>query len=405
MHEYNPRDLANLYQNPLTAPPLECARDDFREFFQSNEKFSEVAKHIETELVTYARFCRSVGDEQVKALVSSAVNYAWRALVVNKDETMKVLAHSALDGDIATTTFWSLLKRYPNMPWKDETNLLRDRVSDLLAFASEIIEGVLKREMWSKLALRDIANRSTKNPLRWQTEVLGNIISSISALPSPLGDFIGKEPLPGITLNQFRNIGAHKDFSVVKNVITLFPRTEKVVVSLQDLENALEIVGGIRVPLRLSNIIANLNDIGGLISAGYVPNDSPEAVAISLASSLAVRGIILKNIRYENHDTEITCLTNQEYTNENILFEVLRHIGEFIYAYENTFERTSSSKIKVAITKSDGTVIEVSCNIDETLTYLNTTGHSEIPFEVKINGVAGIVKLKVNIGDKPVKLG
>ena len=255
------------------------------------------------------------------------------------------------------------------------------------------------------MALRDIANRSTKNPLRWQTEVLGNIISSISALPSPLGDFIGKEPLPGITLNQFRNIGAHKDFSVVKNVITLFPRTEKVVVSLQDLENALEIVGGIRVPLRLSNIIANLNDIGGLISAGYVPNDSPEAVAISLASSLAVRGIILKNIRYENHDTEITCLTNQEYTNENILFEVLRHIGEFIYAYENTFERTSSSKIKVAITKSDGTVIEVSCNIDETLTYLNTTGHSEIPFEVKINGVAGIVKLKVNIGDKPVKLG
>jgi hypothetical protein len=85
---------------------------------------------------------------------------------------------------------------------------------------------------------------------------LGNIVSSLSSLPSPLGEFFGQNPLAGITLNQFRNIGAHKDFSVYKDVITLFPKTQKIMITLQDLENGLEIAGKIREPLRLTNIIS-----------------------------------------------------------------------------------------------------------------------------------------------------
>ena len=405
MHEYSAQDLANIYQNPFAAPSLERAKDDFRDFFPTREKFSAVAKHLETEFVTYARFCKLVGDEQAKSLISSATNITWRALSVDKNETMKVLCQAAFDADTATTVFWSLLKRYPNMPWRNENNLLRDRVSDLLAFSAEIIEGVLKREMWSKLALRDIANRSTKNPLRWQSEILGNIVSSASSLPSQLGKFIGQEPLPNITLNQFRNIGAHKDYSVVKDVITLLPNADKVIVTLQDLENALEIIGRIRIPLRLSNIISNLNDIEGLMAAGYSPNDSPEAVGIGLTTSLGASGITLKNIRYENHDIVIECSADREFTDEGLLFEVLRHIHEFFHAYENTFEHTPSSKVKIRIAKIDSAVLEVSGNIDETLSQLNETGYHEIPFEVLSDVVAGIVKLKVNIGERPKKLG
>jgi hypothetical protein len=405
MHEYSAQDLANIYQNPFAAPSLERAKDDFRDFFPTREKFSEVANHLETEFVTYARFCKLVGDEQAKSIISSATNITWRALLVDKNETMKVLCQAAFDADTATTVFWSLLKRYPNMPWRNEKNLLRDRVSDLFAFSAEIIEGVLKREMWSKLALRDIANRSTKNPLRWQSEILGNIVSSASSLPSQLGKFIGQEPLPNITLNQFRNIGAHKDYSVVKDVITLFPNTDKVIVTLQDLENALEIIGRIRIPLRLSNIISNLNDVEGLMAAGYLPNDSPEAVGIGLAISLGASGITLKNIRYENHDIVIECSANREFTDEGLLFEVLRHIHEFYHAYENTFEYTPSSKVKIKIAKIDSAVLEVSGNIDATLSQLNEIGYHEIPFTVMSDGVEGTVKLKVNIGERTKKLG
>ncbi|MGE0086354.1 MAG: hypothetical protein AB7S75_18250 [Desulfococcaceae bacterium] len=405
MHEYSAQDLANLYQNPFAALSLERAKDDFRDFFPTREKFSEAAKHLESEFIVYARLCKLVGDQQAKSLVSSATQITWRALSVDKNETMKVLSRAAFDSDMATTTFWSLLKRYPDMPWRNENSLSRDRVSEILAFSAEIIEGVLKREMWSKLALRDIANKSTKNPLRWQSEILGNIVSSASSLPNPLGKFIGQDPLPNITLNQFRNIGAHKDFSVVRNVITLFPSTEKIVVTMQDLENALEIIGRVRIPLRLSNTISNLNDIEGLISAGYKPNDTPEAVAVVLTTSLGANGITLKNVRHSNQDIEINCQATREFDDENLLFLVLRKIGSFIYVYQNTFEHTASSKIRIAISKIDGETMEVSGNIDETLSYLNSKGYTEIPFELTEKGITGIVKLKVDVGEKPIKLG
>jgi hypothetical protein len=406
MHEFNAQDLGKLYQNPYAAPPLEHARDDFRVFFQSPEQFSKAIRYLGPELVTYSRLCRLIGDSQAKSLFSSAINYFWHALSINQIETQNILAHVASDAETATSTFWSLLKRYPNTPWRNEANLLRDRVSELLAFAAEYIEGVLKRDMWSILALRDIANGRAKNPLRWQSEKLGNIVSSASALPNPLGPFIGQEPLAGISLHHFRNIGAHKDFSVIKDVITLFPETNKIVVSLQDLENGLEIIGRIRVPLRVSNIIANMHDIDGLMKAGYVPRDySPEAVAINLTASLGANGIILTNIRHVNQDTEITCSTDQDFTDENLLFSVLRNIGDLIDAYESTFGHTASSKIKMFITRMDGKILEVSCSIDETIAYLNTTGYSEIPFELKVNGSTRQVKLKVNVGDKAMKFG
>jgi hypothetical protein len=405
MHEYSAQDLANIFKNPFAAPSLERAKDDFRDFFPTKEKFSEVAKNLESEFIVYARFCKLVGDQQAKSLVSSATQITWRALSTDKDETMKVLSQAALDSDVATTTFWSLLKRYPEMPWKNENNLLRDRVSDILAFSAEIIEGIVKREMWSKLALRDIANRSTKNPLRWQSEILGNIVSSAASLPNPLGKFIGQNPLSNISLNQFRNIGAHKDFSVVKNVITLFPNTEKVIVTMQELENALEIIGRIRIPLRLSNTIANLNDLEGLMAAGYKPNDTPEAVAVALTTSLGANGITLKSVSNSNQDIKIVCRATREFDDEKLLFAVLSKIGSFIYAYQNTFEHTSSSKIRILITKIDEEILEVSGNIDETVSYLNSQGYAEIPFELTEKGITGIVKLKVNVGERPIKLG
>lgn len=116
MHEYSAQELANLYQNPFAALSLERAKDDFRDFFPTREKFSEVAKHLESEFIVYARLCKLVGDQQAKSLVSSATQITWRALSVDKNQTMKVLSQAALDSDMATTTFWSLLKRYPDMP-------------------------------------------------------------------------------------------------------------------------------------------------------------------------------------------------------------------------------------------------------------------------------------------------
>ena len=102
------------------------ARDDFCDFYQSPEQFSNAIKHLEPELVTYARLCKSIGESQAKSLITSAVNYTWRALSVNKIETLNVLAHVASDTEVATSVFWPLLKRYPNAPWKNESNLLRD---------------------------------------------------------------------------------------------------------------------------------------------------------------------------------------------------------------------------------------------------------------------------------------
>jgi hypothetical protein len=404
MHEYNPQDLTNIYLNPFAAASLERAKDDFRDFFPTKEKYQEVERNLESEFIVYARFCKLVGDLQAKSLVKSATQITWHALSVNKNETMKVLSQAAIDSDKANTTLWSLMKRYPEMPWRNQKSLLRDRVSDILAFSAEIIEGVLKPEMWPRLALRDIGKKSTKNPLRWQSEILGNIVSSASSLQDPLGKFIGQDPLRNISLNQFRNICAHHDFSVVKNTITLFPNTDKTVVTMQDLEYALEIVGRIRIPLLLSNTISNLNDIEGLIAAGYKPNDTPEAVAVALATSLGANGITLNNLRNSNQDIEVTCEATREFDDESLLYSVLKNISSFIYAYQNTFEHTASSKINILITKIDGEIIKVVGNISETILSLNTKGYVEIPFELTHKGITGIVKLKVNIGENPIIL-
>jgi len=406
MHEFNAKDVGKLYQNPHEAPSLERARDDFRDFFQSPEQFSKAIKFLGPELITYSRLCKSIGRDEVKALFLSTLSYYWRALSIDNVGTQNIVAHATADAETATSVFWSLLKRFPNMPWKNESNLYRDRVSELLAFAAEYIEGVLKREMWSLLAFRDIAIGNMNNPLRWQSERLGNIVSSTTTLPDPLGSFIGQEPLAGIKMNQLRNIGAHKDFSVIKGIITLFPKTGKVITSLQDLENGLETLGRIRVLIRNSNTIVSMHDIEGLMRAGYTPKDySPEAIAINLTASLGASGIILTNLRRVEENTEITCSTNEDFTDDNLLFAVLRNIGDFIDAYESTFGHTASSKIKVFITRKDGKTLEASCNIDEAITYLNTPGYSEIPFDLTMNGITGKAKLKIDIGDNAMKFG
>jgi hypothetical protein len=192
---------------------------------------------------------------------------------------------------------------------------------------------------------------------------------------------------------------------VYKDVITLFPKTKKLIVTFQDLENGLDIAGKIREPLRLINIVSCMQDIEGLINAGYKPKDAPETVSMNLAVSLGAKGITLLNIRHVNQDTEVTCVANEDFADEELLFLILQNIHEFIRAYENTFERTPSSEIKLLITKIDGKTMKISCNIDQTLSYLNTSGYSEIPFELTMNGVTGTIKLKVNVGEGPIKLG
>lgn len=406
MHEYDARQLANLYTSPNAAPLLQRALDDFKEFFQTAEQYGKAIGYLHTEFVVYARLCSLLGHTQAKTLLLNIVVYAWRAYTTDKSAALKVLAQTAADGDAANSTYWSLLKRYPQpLPWKNESLLLRDRVSELLTFASEYLEGVIKRELWPVLACRDIADRKTKDPLRWQSEKLGNIVSSASALPHPIGSFVGEEPIKGVTLNHFRNVGAHKDFVVTRNQIVLFPNTDKITATLLDLDDGLEKVGKIRMLLKLFNTIAALHDIEGLIACGYRPKDSPEAVIAGLATSLGSSGVYLQRVRRVNDDTEIECSTDREYTDEALYFTVLRHIVEFIHVYEDTFEHTSASRVHVLITKQDSEILQASCIVKEALEALNKTGNSEIFFEIAKNGIVGTAQLKVNVGDKHMPIG
>lgn len=400
MHQYDPRYASSFYrQNPQAAALLQQAANDFRSLFQSAEQYKKAVPFLGPEFVVYSRLCGLTGYSQVRTLLPAAVDYVWRAYSRDKTTTLCILAHSAADGDAATTTFWSLVERYQPAPWENEYLLLRDRASAILTFASEYIEGVVKRELWPLLACRDIATGRSKDPLRWQTEKLGNIVSSAASLPNPLGSFLGANPLPGIALNQFRNVGAHKDFKVTRHKIVLLPTAQNVEVSINDLETALDKVGTIRMLLRLFNTIAALQDIEGLTRSGYQPSQAPEAVAINLTASLGPSGISVESVRRVGDDTEVFCSTDEDYTDRDLLFTVLRHTVELATIYSDTSENSPDSRLRVSIRKKEGSVLQASCSIQEALTVLNTPGNAEIVFEISKEGVTGTGRLKVGIRD------
>lgn len=401
MHQYDSRQVTNFYRQAPehVAAILQIAAADFSFFFQSREQYENIKPFLIGPLTVYSRLCYLTGDYKAKAIVLAALDYLWQAYSRDKKMTLSILASAATDGDAALSTYWSLLKRYGQQPWKDESLLLRDRVSEMLTFASEYIEGVIKRELWALLAYRDIANRRSKDPSRWQKEKLGNMISSAASFPDPLGSFLGTNPLPGVTLNHFRNIGAHKDFVVKRGKIILFPASHTIEVSLSDLEEALNQVGAIRMFLKVFHDVALLQDVEGLSKAGYQPFETPEAVAMYLVASLGPRGVYVERVQRIDTDTQVFCSTDRDYTDQELLLIVLQHTIAFLSVYSDTFGTSPDSKIQASITDKEGVVLSASTSIKEVRSALSKPGNTEIIFDVCKNGVTTTGRLKAFISD------
>lgn len=400
MHQYDARVAASFFhQHPDSEDLLKEAGADLQLYFRSRRRYDELIPLLGSEYVLYLRLRDLIGGDQTQALLQAATSYVWEAHDQDRTSTLAAMLGTAEDLDIAATRFWSLLQRNRPLLWQDESTLLRDRVSALMTFTAEYVEGVIKRELWPVLACRDIVRGTSKDPLRWQCEKLGNMVSAASALPDPLGSFLGANPLPDVALNHLRNAGAHRDYQVTRDKIVLFPRTHAVDVTMAELEEALDRIGTTRMFLKLFDTIATLQDVEGLTEAGYEPSQAPETVAINLVSKLGPHGIHVDSVRRTGEHTEVLCSTDRDYSDEDLFFAVLQNIAEMVAVYSDTFATTEESMLNVRIRNKQGSVLRASCPVRRGLTALNTPGRSEIVFSILRDGIAGTARLKIDIGD------
>lgn len=345
---------------------LKTARSHFVSFFDSKEQFEELSPSIENQIFNYAYLCQLIPEDLAKLLILSVIKIIKHAYTTDKNKTIEIMTMAARDFDASAVKNAHLKSEYEQVLKNRSQVLPRDLTIKMMNNIEGLIEGVLKKRFWLLPACNDIVNKVIKAPERWQNDDLGKIIRAVKSLPIPVGEALGGDPISGISLNQLRNIGAHKDFEIKENKIVL--RTSKMS-RIENIDTLFTVLDDLYIRLAIITIVLRLTftkHLDEITEAGYVTGAYlPENSTTTIASRLAENGIDLQNIEFKDGVIFVNCRIQESTLNPidalNICFGNIFLIQGVFWG---TFRESPDDIFKIIIKKRNETASLTVSRID-----------------------------------------
>lgn len=402
MSKINLNDFDDSIPVDLSNAASILALEDFPNFFQTKDQYDKLWLRSQPTLHSYSTlFLLFRDDELPRLLISSALRFLWQALLIDKEKTISLLAKAARDCDNALSKHWSLqstLREYTQTR-EDPSMPVRDKAFLLFNLLTGHIEGVFKKEVWFLLSCNDLV-KGELDPSKWQNASLGRVVKGLQSLEPPLGNILGTDPVPGISLNQLRNVGAHEDFRIVRDVISLNIGAKKTKnefsLRLWELESALDSLGKQRMIAKVFINLAIIQNLDDIIAKGYEALAIPETLAADLSQQLAVDGIKLDSVERENGDTVIKCSSLFPFDGFDAILRIMRYLPGIRVLYNDTFGNKPESLIRIIVSSHDGETQSLAITFAEADIIKNPTHLANINPELQLGKEKKRFKMKYN---------
>ncbi len=360
-----------------------------RKYFLSDVIFEENKELLRTEIVNYIRFCTKV---EYFNLFEWTFDLYKDCLIIDKQRTIQIVA-SSFDEVSNTDTKW--MTNVLTQP--DSANFAeRDKISYYFKLIDEILEGAFKPRF--KL-LNKLANfKLTQTIIDNNNFDFGKLIRGFPSAFQANTQLFLADPFFSISTNQWRNIAAHKSFTITKgNIIIEYGRgnTESRTISYPEFYKIVNWTQDIYRVIRLAQVFTDLNYITEIVSEiGGTGNIDIrfESSLLHIIHNMQIVGFEFASSEEQN---EIFCLNIKGKPNHDLkssLIHASQCLDQLSCAiYDDKFVRDNFKKTRISIVDdSSKPLASVTISIMTALKKVNgelTLGEylDEMDFDLKNN--------------------
>lgn len=231
-----------------------------RKYFISDDVFNSNKEVLRTEILNYIQF---VKNETYLELFDWTFSIFKDSLQANENLSLTELANSFYEVSATDNKWMTNVLTQPNSSEFSE----RDKVSYIFKVIDEILEGCFKPRF--KLLYKFVAFKETGLFPNNSNRNFGQLIKDFSPSFNTQATLYLKDPVISISTNQWRNIAAHKSFTIEKDGITLeygIGNITTVKISYEQFYNVFKWVQNIYRILRLSEVLIHLNHTSEIVN-------------------------------------------------------------------------------------------------------------------------------------------
>jgi hypothetical protein len=347
----------------------------FKKYIPNENLIEQNKEVLRTEIVNYIRV--SVKNEYLELFEWTLKIFA-DCIIFNKEETINIISESF--DEICNTDYkWMTnVLTQPNFAEFSE----RDKITFYFKIIDETLEGVFKPrfKLFDKLTNFLI----TQNIIDNSNYDFGKIISDFPKQYEIDAKLFLKDPIHSISTSQWRNISAHKSFTINKeNIKVEYGKTNKKTVFIQ-FEDFYKIVfwtQDIYRVIRLSQVITCLNymkEIVGNIGDSEKSNHRFESSLLNLVHNMQIVGFEFISTEIENETFCLKLKGKKEHDLKSSLIHASQCLDQLSCAiYDDVFIRDNYNKTKIIIFNE----------------HTNEIGSATIPIDVALKKVKSEINM------------
>lgn len=326
-----------------------------RKYFTDDVIFEENKEILRTEIINYIRFCN---NEKYFKLFELTLEIEKVCIVFNSQRTLKVLADSFYD--TSNTDLKCLTNALIRPDSSDFSE--RDKISYYFKAIDETLEGAFKPRF---RLLNKLMNFKVKETIVDNSAFdFGKLIREIpSQFKRNISLFL-EDPLFSIPTNQWRNIAAHKSFTINIDSIDITYGKGNIYTKTITYSDFYEIVSwtqNIYRVIRLAQVLTDLNYIKEIVEIlGGKENIEIrfEASLLHLIHNMQIVGFeFVSSGKQEN----VFCLNVKGKVNQDVrssLIHASQCLDQLSRAiYNDKFVRTSYEKARISIVNDEGYIL------------------------------------------------
>lgn len=232
----------------------------FGKYFSEEKVFEKNKEILRSEIINYIRFCQKTDYAK---LFDWTFDLYKDCINRDKDKIVKAIANSFYEISNTDMRWMSNVLTKPDSKKLEE----RDKINYYFKAIDETLEGAFKPRF--KLLSKVASFKSNSIIIDNSNFDFGKLVREFPHQYLNDIDLFTKDPIFSISINQWRNIAAHKSYSINKNNITIeYGRTniQSVTVSFDDFYKIVHWTQDVYRVIRLSQVLIILNYIEEIVT-------------------------------------------------------------------------------------------------------------------------------------------
>lgn len=318
--------------------------DVFFDFFDDRKHFINSKELLRTEIVNYIKYIKNKKENE--ALFYSIYNEFKKAIDADKSSSINEIAKDFLKIANVDTIYMNY--------YVSQSQLKLDTDRDIAIYYFDMIDKVLESCFKPKITLFYkfyIFNKKNIFP-EVENKKFGNIIDELKEFEDSL-----KDPILNIPIHQWRNISAHKDYKISKDLIFVEYGTkvkQKKELNHVQLKNITIKINELYCILRLAIVLINMNYIKEIKATNLIDDNELETRAESsllrIFHNLQTVGFKFNSFKEIDDLFELNLYINQNSTLKESTIHASQAFTQIALALEDDeFQKNRFKYIKINI--------------------------------------------------------